>query len=529
MTQSNISHGRKHTQRDGQKTEIALTDTAQGYDLFSEVFARSQLAPLFWRPRFIEPSAGLNFVPFVFWLVGIIRPRNTRVLGSTDGVLHFAICQAIEKLNVPGRCRGLAWWRDTAGVVPTRLRSHQSLVYEDISSFAVMGGEDEDSATADIDPADLLVADLSGIDGQTLDLDTLVGTLSSTGVLVLAGTHALSDQNKNAETSQSPLASLPHFSLDIGTGLTVVCRNSTSFPPLYALISAARHGVLPPQIEGVFRRLGDGLEMSGKDIASRQKITAQTEQLSTLTAGRKKSDAELKEVLELYGQRASRIAELQTEVFSLRQLLANEQELAGKLKDKAEALRSENRAIRETSFDGDELRATKPALERERLLRFRETQYLTTQLEEFRTAEANQTATATALRAEAHQKSLVQKSTAQLERTKFYLEKRNTEIASLKTKLQSARDMVEKRNREKAALTEKLERARQGSVRISNDMADARKAADEVSHQLAEQSRLNAQLRSEIKRLKRRMDQLMTSRSWRLTAPIRGVSSVFRR
>ncbi len=62
---------------------------------------------LFWRPRFLHPSAWAAHIPFAFWLVETCRPRRLVELGLGGGTSYFAFCQAVDKLGLAARCSAL--------------------------------------------------------------------------------------------------------------------------------------------------------------------------------------------------------------------------------------------------------------------------------------------------------------------------------------------------------------------------------------------------------------------------------------
>lgn len=67
---------------------------------------------MFWQPSYLERSAWLEHLPFLFWLVEAIQPRQTVTLGMHQGVAHFGVCQAVSRLHLDTGCYAIHSWRD---------------------------------------------------------------------------------------------------------------------------------------------------------------------------------------------------------------------------------------------------------------------------------------------------------------------------------------------------------------------------------------------------------------------------------
>lgn len=94
-----------------------------------------KLAPLFrsslfWTPERQISSAWSEHVPFAFWLVDVLRPLTIAELGTYSGVSYSAMCQAVRLLGLPTRCFAIDTW---AGDDHTGFYS--SDVYREFASF----------------------------------------------------------------------------------------------------------------------------------------------------------------------------------------------------------------------------------------------------------------------------------------------------------------------------------------------------------------------------------------------------------
>ncbi|MCV5768161.1 class I SAM-dependent methyltransferase, partial [Escherichia coli] len=49
-------------------------------------------------------------IPFAFWLVDTLRPRNIVELGTHYGSSYFSFCQAVSKLDLETCCFAVDTW-----------------------------------------------------------------------------------------------------------------------------------------------------------------------------------------------------------------------------------------------------------------------------------------------------------------------------------------------------------------------------------------------------------------------------------
>lgn len=55
---------------------------------------------MFWRPKYLNESLWLEHIPFYFWLVEALKPQLIVESEVEDGSTLFALCQAVDKLNL---------------------------------------------------------------------------------------------------------------------------------------------------------------------------------------------------------------------------------------------------------------------------------------------------------------------------------------------------------------------------------------------------------------------------------------------
>ena len=84
--------------------DAAYKTPSNDFDKLTPLSSRS----LFWRAGYMRKSTFLDHIPLLFWLVEQTRPNMAVTLGMADAVPHFAICQAVEKLNIEAVCWGVS-------------------------------------------------------------------------------------------------------------------------------------------------------------------------------------------------------------------------------------------------------------------------------------------------------------------------------------------------------------------------------------------------------------------------------------
>jgi chromosome segregation ATPase len=79
-------------------------------------------APTLWRPAMLwpvqegsdpsgsDPSVACRHLPFVFWLVEVLRPRVLVDLGTPDATTYLGFCQAADRLGLQTRCHAVGGW-----------------------------------------------------------------------------------------------------------------------------------------------------------------------------------------------------------------------------------------------------------------------------------------------------------------------------------------------------------------------------------------------------------------------------------
>ena len=65
-------------------------------------------------PQRLVPSAWTGHIPFAFWVIDALRPRNVVELGTYSGCSYIAFLQAISALGLSTSCHAVDTWRGDA-------------------------------------------------------------------------------------------------------------------------------------------------------------------------------------------------------------------------------------------------------------------------------------------------------------------------------------------------------------------------------------------------------------------------------
>ncbi|MBK5945380.1 hypothetical protein CCR83_02680 [Rhodobacter veldkampii DSM 11550] len=297
--------------------------------LATDVFSPAAFEFLFWRPRHFMDSRALAHLPLLFWVCAALRPRQATVVGVGDGVVHFALCQAMEKLDGQGRCTGYGFWKDAtsegvATMVPADLARHQEMLYEEISRFIPSRDPDAIADGLAQNALDLLWLDLAaspGGLGQRADL--FARSVKRSGVMFVHGIRAIAENSADGAAIKRLLNSQRCVRFDDEMGLLLVVFDGDVPTRLEALVTATEETALPPEVERVFRRVGQGLLASvrGADAVTARKKAEQ--RAADARAACDTAEGALKDLNSAYDLRARKLAQVQSELFDARMLVVD--------------------------------------------------------------------------------------------------------------------------------------------------------------------------------------------------------------
>lgn len=282
----------------------------------NEFLIPTTTSSLFWRPRFIVDSPILVHAPFIFWLSGVTKIQQVAVIGAGDGVAHFLFCQCIDKLVQHGRCYGFGFWRGNSSAqvgIPSSLTKHSDHFYDDISDLRIAENVSDALAVPGEASLDAIFIDLAAVpDGDVAAFDKCARLLREQAVVLIHGTNRTGARGQAGQNFLKQFKAFPKIEFSTGSGLTVFLAGQNTPSRLRSLIASAENGVLPPELDSIFRRLGNS-------IAAIADARSANDKAKELSSALKKSETALGDELrrgstlqQSYDERGRKLAEAQS-------------------------------------------------------------------------------------------------------------------------------------------------------------------------------------------------------------------------
>jgi len=230
---------------------------------------RDCLSPAsFWHPEQLGPEpAWIPHAPFAFWLVEALRPRAIVELGTHGGYSYFALCQAVQRLDLNARCHAVDTWNgdEHAGFygeeVYEAVRARNDCLY---AAFSTLLRCTFDEALPRFDDASI---DLLHIDGRHRLMDVRHDFESWRPKLSERAVVLFHDTNTRAETFgvwrywAEVSARYPHFEFLHGHGLGVLGVGRDFPAPVRRLFEAMNDPAARMQIREAYGRLGAAISL----------------------------------------------------------------------------------------------------------------------------------------------------------------------------------------------------------------------------------------------------------------------------
>ncbi|SIT74404.1 class I SAM-dependent methyltransferase [Pontibaca methylaminivorans] len=534
---------------------------------------------LFWRARYLDDSAFLCHVPFLFWLIETSRPKQFVELGLGTGVSYFAACQAIDKLDLDARCHGIS----PGSALPEPVERYNAQNYGD---FSRLHTDDLTHAAQRFDDGsiDLLLVDVDL--GEAGALDCLshdwMRKLSPRGILLLHGTNTRFADGYVRKFLSRLLGSCPAITMEDGEGLTAVLYGEDRNERLVKLADLGFGMTGYSEVHHVFGRLGAAHRFEwasrvadSKAAEAKKRIAAAEKALQATEERRETVQNKLDTLNKAYDSRNAQIATLQARFFDLQVTEEQDETEAEVLRRKLAEVRTqyaEAVAARDAVLAEKQERVEGQAEELERLDaqkadRFDEIATLTRMLEAKEQERAAALGAAKKAREEeiAKRDRMIARLTAEQAEHVKTIAARDKELAAAK-KAQEA----EAAQREKLSGSLTAERAQHARALASRDaaLAERQEAVAGLEARLAErfdeiaaltrllEDRDRAlaaasetremeaaaqngsllayeedirRLQQELEEVQAHRDALLNSTSWKLTRPARSVLNAMRR
>lgn len=214
----------------------------------------------FWVPHF-EGRAGSGHIPFIFWLVDLLRPAVFAETGSVDGGIYFAICQAVAALGslaaghaIPDVGRG-----SEADAAIQRFKAHNDRHYPGFSRVHQRAG----ATGIEEKSIDLLVVSAAEQpEAAAAFRETWEPMLSDRAVVLFVGPGVASTLWRDRA------ATLSGFEFFHGDGLAVLCYGAHAPASLRNLGPGRTNHPALPQMRSAYARLGGATRPGSQDGAS---------------------------------------------------------------------------------------------------------------------------------------------------------------------------------------------------------------------------------------------------------------------
>jgi hypothetical protein len=220
------------------------------------------LRAMFMQPRYLEPSAWLEHIPFAFWLIEAHQPSTVVELGTHYGSSYFAFCQAVQYLGLDTHCYAVDHWKgdEHAGLygeeVFEKVKAHNDANY---STFSRLVRSTFDEAVTHF-PARSI--DLLHIDGYHLleavqrDFETWLPRLSDQAIVLIHDSNVRERNFGVFKFVEQLRESYPVFEFMHGHGLAVVLVGTKQSDLVKRLFDSREDKYFRHGVHEVFGRLG---------------------------------------------------------------------------------------------------------------------------------------------------------------------------------------------------------------------------------------------------------------------------------
>ncbi|RWB74613.1 MAG: glycosyltransferase [Mesorhizobium sp.] len=231
-------------------------------------------------PDLVAPSAWVEHVPFMFWLVDALRPRRFVELGTHTGVSYCAACQAIELLHLSCSSYAIDTWKgdEHAGFygeeIYSALAAYHAQKYAAFSSL-VRSTFDEAVSHFEDESIDLLHIDgLHSYEAVRHDFETWRPKLTQNAIVLFHDTNVRERDFGVFRFWNEVSAGRPHFEFLHGHGLGVLALGDSYPEAVKALLTASKQESATEAIRTAFAHLGQAVAQG--ENAARSATEAET-------------------------------------------------------------------------------------------------------------------------------------------------------------------------------------------------------------------------------------------------------------
>ena len=218
----------------------------------------------FWAPERLVPfEHWVGHIPFAFWLVKVLRPRQLVELGTHRGNSYCAMCQSLAAFGIDARAHAVDTWQGDVHMafesgLLDELRAHHDPRYAAFSDLMQMSFDEARSAFLD-GSIDLLHIDgTHTYDAVRHDLETWLPKMSDRGVILFHDTIVRDSGFGVWRLWDELILRYPSFSFHHSFGLGVLGVGS-QFPSALQALFARSQEPEAATIRRLFSTRGDAL------------------------------------------------------------------------------------------------------------------------------------------------------------------------------------------------------------------------------------------------------------------------------
>ena len=255
--------------------QVSITSNYLAPSVFEQPVPPLSSKVMFWRPRFLAESQWLQHIPFYFWLTDVLQPKTVVEPNLNSAVGYFAICQAIDKLNIDCVAYG-------ACGIQCDISSIKAYNHEHYREFSYLIEQDEQTFIKTIEDAsiDLLLLKYdSAVLATEASRIALQKKLTASAVVLIHG----SKLSKERQLCTSLRNKYPSFELTQGQGLLLLCMGKQIPQRLEALINQGKDLGARRLIQNIYGRLGSANEDAWQCLVYERQIEELTTQLQAHT------------------------------------------------------------------------------------------------------------------------------------------------------------------------------------------------------------------------------------------------------
>ncbi|UWQ19682.1 class I SAM-dependent methyltransferase [Jannaschia sp. M317] len=449
---------------------------------------------LFWPARYLAPDPVLHHVPLLFWLFDVMRPSSFLTLGNPSGVVHFAACQAADRLDCDTQCEAFCPWPDNT--VPETLTQYAETHFEDLSRLQAHSLKRAPRRIANRS-VDILFIDIAVTPdlGEALRKKWLP-KLSDRGVVILHGLETQLAEDAGEDLLDHVRDLGPGFELMAGSGLHLVGVGNQIPDRLRLLLDQPTGGQGRRDAQRVLKRLGRLHHLEAERAEGARLRTALKEaetQLRDRTQAHDTLAEKHKDLIARYDVRNTMLATTQSKLFDVERATRAEaaqipdlerdldearkawtaanQELEA-LRDARATLGKDHTALKTAH---EELKGTLDALQQTKADLAKKVAALEKAEQDRRKALTEQETDLAALR------SAQTETSSHLLEAQGLLATRETEIATLRSEAEADRTTLQDRLKEQAeALARTKEKAEQHLAGLENRKSEVVTLKDQI-------------------------------------------------